>query len=210
MALAAEIVSERWTLLVLRELAFGSSRFNDIHRGVPRISPVLLTRRLRTLEQAGVVQRDDAGGYRLTAAGDAIVPTLDSLAVWGKRWLPANLSDMGGDPDLVMWDLHRRLHLDRLPSVRTTMLFEFSDQPSRKRSRWIVCSQLGADFCTVDPGSQVDLWIATDSRTLTAVWYGHLDLENSIEQGLIAVDGAPDLARRFPTWLRLSRIAHVD
>lgn len=118
LALAAEVVGERWTPLVLRELMLGAHRFNDINRGVPRMSPSLLTRRLRTLQNAGIVDRvrcDRRSEYRLTKAGEALVPVVEALALWGKTWLPATLSAENADPDLVLWDMHRRMAPIRCP-----------------------------------------------------------------------------------------------
>lgn len=107
LALASEIVGERWTPLVLRELMMGGRRFNDIHNGVPRMSPSLLSKRLRTLRTAGVLECHQVAThteYRLTPAGEELLPVIEYLAVWGKRWLPATLSENNADPDLVMWD----------------------------------------------------------------------------------------------------------
>ena len=216
LALAAEIVGERWTPLVLRELILGSRRFNDIHRGVPRMSPSLLSRRLRTLEGAGIVARRRGPGgkaarveYALTEAGEALAPTIESLAVWGKHWLPATLSRDDADPDLVMWDMHRRMNLDRLPEARTVIRFEFTDQPRAKRLRWIVCSPAGAELCIIDPGFDVDLYVASDSRTVTLVWYGDLALGRAVDEGAIEVHGPRALCEAFPSWLHLSRMAEV-
>lgn len=212
LALAAEVVGERWTPLVLRELILGSRRFNDIHRGVPRMSPALLSRRLKTLEGAGIVERrrvEGRGEYRLTEAGAALAPTIESLAVWGKHWLPATLSDDRADPDLVMWDLHRRLHLERLPAARTVIRFELTDQPPTKRLRWIVGNPGGAELCISDPGFEVDLFVATDSRTLVLVWYGDLPLRPAIEEGTIELHGPRHLCEAFPGWLRLNLLAEI-
>jgi DNA-binding HxlR family transcriptional regulator len=209
MALAAEIIGERWTLLILRELILGSSRFNDIHRGVPRISPTLLTQRLRALEAAGIVERRAAGGYGVTEAGAELWPAIETLAVWGKTWLPATLSQNEADPDLIMWDLHRRMDLDRLPPERTTIHFVFTDQPKTKRDRWILCSREGAEFCITDPGFDPDLFVTTDSRTITWVWYGDIPLKAALDEGLILLDGPARLCAAFPSWLRLNLLALV-
>jgi DNA-binding HxlR family transcriptional regulator len=118
LALASEIVGERWTPLVVRELMLGARRFNDIHRGVPRMSPTLLSRRLKTLEKAGIIARRRAEGrseYTLTEAGTELVPAIEALALWGKRWLPATLGIGTADPDLILWDMHRRMATERLP-----------------------------------------------------------------------------------------------
>jgi DNA-binding HxlR family transcriptional regulator len=212
MALAAEIVGERWTPLVLREFVLGSTRFNDIHRGVPRMSPTLLARRLRALEAAGIVERRRAGGhvdYVLTEAGAALGPLIEGLALWGKTWLPATLSAGEADPDLIIWDLHRRMELERLPPGRTTILFSLTDQPKAKRERWILCDQDGAEFCITDPGFEVDLYVTTDSRTIAWVWYGDLPLGEALAEGRIQLDGPRHLCDAFPGWLRLNLLAAV-
>jgi DNA-binding HxlR family transcriptional regulator len=212
MALAAEIVGERWTPLVLRELMLGSTRFNDIHRGVPRMSPTLLARRLRALEAAGIVERRQAGGradYVLTEAGEALGPVVQALAVWGKTWLPATLSAGEGDPDLILWDMQRRMELERLPAGRTTILFTLTDQPKAKRERWLVCGPGGAEFCIVDPGWEPDLYVTTDSRTLAWVWYGDLPLRDALAEGLVRLDGPRRLCDAFPGWLKLNLLAGV-
>jgi DNA-binding HxlR family transcriptional regulator len=210
LALTAELIGERWTFLILRELLLGSSRFNDIHRGVPRISPTLLTQRLRALIAAGIVERNEAGGYEPTDAGAALWPAIESLAVWGKTWLPATLSENEADPDLIVWDLHRRMNLERLPPGRTTILFTFTDQREAKSRRWILCDRDGADFCITDPGVEADLYVTTDSLTITSVWYGDIPLKEALDEGLIQLDGPRRLCAAFPSWLKLNLLAPVE
>jgi len=212
LAMASEVVGERWTPLILRELMLGSRRFNDIHRGVPRMSPSLLSRRLKTLEKAGIVERRREGGrteYLLTAAGEELAPTIQDLAVWGKRWLPATLSRDNTDPDLIMWDMHRRMAIDRMPAACTVLQFDLVDQPEARRYRWIVGSSSGVDLCITDPGYEVDIVVATDSRTLTRVWYGDIPLRKAIADNGIKVHGPRHLREAFPTWLKLSMVADV-
>jgi DNA-binding HxlR family transcriptional regulator len=212
LALASEIVCERWTVLVLRELALGAKRFNDIHRGVPRMSPVLLSRRLKTLQNAGIVERRPYGGragYVLSEAGQALVPAINSLATWSKEWLPATLSDDRADPDLVMWDMHRRMNLDRMPKPRTVIQFAFTDQPAIKRLRWIVGETDTVELCITDPGFDIDLFVETDSRTVTLVWYGDIPLLRAIDDGTIGLHGPRQLCEAFPTWLQLNMLAEV-
>src|SRR5262245_6802716 len=124
-ALTSEIIGERWTPLVLRELILGRTRFNDIHRGLPRMSPTLLVRRLATLEAAGLIGRRPTAPnrfeYVLIEAGQELGPAVVMLAEWGKRWLPATLSKLQADPDLIMWDMHRRMNLDAMPKTRTVL-----------------------------------------------------------------------------------------
>ncbi|MGY6518043.1 MAG: winged helix-turn-helix transcriptional regulator [Lysobacteraceae bacterium] len=210
LAIASELLGERWTPLVLRELMLGATRFNEIHRGVPRMSPSLLSKRLQTLQRSGLIQRrrvDGRHAYTLSEAGRALKPVVEQLAVWSKRWLPATLSDGRDDPDLVMWDMHRRMHLDRLPERRTVMRFEFSDQPTAKQLRWIVGNRTGVELCITDPGLEVDLFVLTTSQVITLVWYGDLPLERSLREGLVKLHGHGRLCRAFPSWLQLSLIA---
>lgn len=212
LAIASEIVGERWTPLVLRELLLGERRFNDIHRGVPRMSPSLLSRRLRTLESAGIVERRPSGGhteYVLTEAGEELGPAIEKLAVWGKQWLPATLSRENADPDLVMWDMHRRIELDRMPRSRTVIQFDLEDQPDARRLRWIVGSKSGVELCITDPGLDVDLFVATDSPTLVRVWYGDSPLHDAIGKGSIRLHGPRRLCEDFPSWLQLNMLADI-
>lgn len=212
LALASEIVGERWTPLVLRELILGSTRFNDIHRGVPRMSPALLSRRLKTLENAGIVERRRSGArmeYVLSEAGAALAPTINSLAIWSKEWLPATLSADRADPDLVMWDMHRRMNLDRMPKPRTVIQFGFTDQPKDKRLRWIVGETNRIELCITDPGFEIDLYVETDSRTVTLVWYGDIPLDRALDEGTIALHGPPRLCDAFPSWLQLNMLSSI-
>lgn len=213
LALASEIVGERWTPLVLRELMMGSRRFNDVHRGVPRMSPALLSRRLRMLAQVGIVERrvvDGHSEYVLTEAGGELAPVLMDLAIWGKRWLPSTLSREDADPDLIMWDMHRRIDRERMPSGRTVVQFSFLDQSAAKRDRWIVSQRGEIDFCIKDPGYEVDLFVETDSRTITWVWYGDIPLSQALADERIALHGPPALCRAFPQWLQLSAMAPYE
>jgi DNA-binding HxlR family transcriptional regulator len=212
LALASEIVGERWTLLVLRELMVGARRFNDIHRGVPRMSPSLLSRRLKTLERAGIIERRQDGGrteYAPSEAGAELMPAIESLAVWGKRWLPATLSQDNADPDLVMWDMHRRIDFERMPAGRTVICFEFTDQPQAKRLRWIVRDGDGVELCIIDPGFDPDVYVTTDSRTITWVWFGDVAIAQALADGRIDLHGPRDLCEAFPSWLGLSLLAGV-
>lgn len=212
LAMASEIVGERWTPLVIRELMLGSRRFNDIHRGVPRMSPSLLSRRLKTLEKAAIIERRWTEGhteYVLTEAGEELVSVIETLAVWGKRWLPATLSRDNADPDLIMWDMHRRMAPERMPESRMVLQFDFADQAPAKRLRWLIGSRSGVELCITDPGLDIDLYVSTDSRTLTLVWYGDVPLDHAIADGGIRLHGPQRLCDAFPSWIKLSMLADV-
>ena len=213
-ARAAEVLTERWTPLVVRELLLGSRQFNDLRRGVPLMSPTLLSQRLKTLQDAGIVERrrSDDGGfeYHLTRAGEELRPIVELIGSWGHRWLEPDFTKDELDPALLMWDMHRRIHLDRIPAKRVVVRFEFSAAPAAKRRWWLVIDGDAVDLCLKNPGYQVDVAVQTDVRTLSLVWLGHLPLEAAMTEGKLSVDGPPALRKDLASWFRLSVFANVD
>lgn len=209
-AKALEVVGERWSLLILRELICGSSRFNQIHRGIPRISPALLSKRLNDLERAGVIAREaESGGYSLTAAGWELRPVIERLGVWGQRWVRGQLSDEDYDPDPVMWDMRRRIDLSLLPANRTCLQFRILGRPEGPRDYWLLGDREGLELCVSDPAHPVDLHVTTDARTLVLVWNGDLPLRAMIEAGRIELHGSTALMKAFPQFLQLNLFAGV-
>lgn len=209
-AKALEVVGERWTPLVLRELMCGSSRFNEIQRGIPRISPSLLAKRLKSLEAAGVITRTgETGAYALTQAGRELRPMIEQLGVWGNRWVRGHLGEDDLDPDLLMWDIRRRIALEKLPPDRICLCFEFAGPPGGNRTYWLAGSREGVELCVTDPGIDVALYILTDVRTLTLVWNGDCDLAARIDDGSIELHGPRRYRQAFPGWLRLGMFAKV-
>ncbi len=209
-AKALEVIGERWTPLILRELICGSSRYSEIQRGVPRISPALLSKRLNDLERAGVIARDrDTGGYALTEAGWELKPVIEKLGVWGQRWVRQELTDSDFDPDLLMWDMRRRIDLKKFPQTRTCLKFVFTDKAEAKRNYWLVGDRKGLELCISEPGYPVDLYITTDTNTMTLVWNGHLSLRRMINDDKIELHGPTKLCRAFPDWLMLNMFAGV-
>jgi DNA-binding HxlR family transcriptional regulator len=214
-AKAAEILTERWTLLVLRELLLGSRRFNDLRKGVPLMSPTLLSKRLKFLEAAGVIERrrarsDKGWEYQPTNAGQELRPVVETLGVWGQRWVRSRLTTDELDPGLLMWDIRRRIDPQQFPARRIVVQFEFSDVAQSKRRWWLVGDKGGVDLCVTDPGFEADLYIFTDIRTMTAVWMGDMTLKYAIESGRMDLDGAPELRRSLRSWLQLSTLAGVQ
>lgn len=209
-AKALEVMGERWSPLILRELICGSSRYSEIHRGIPRISPALLSKRLNDLERAGVIARDaETGGYALTEAGWELRPVIEQLGVWGQRWVRGQLTEEDFDPDPVMWDMRRRIDLERFPATQTCLKFEFEGEPDGKREYWLVGDRTGLELCITDPGYPVDLYITADARTMTLVWNGDLPLQAMIENGRIDLHGPTALVRAFPGWLQLGMFARI-
>lgn len=217
-AKAAEIVAERWTPLVLRELLCGSRRFNDLHRGVPLMSRTLLAMRLEQLEDAGIISsvsrpRGRGREYHVTAAGEELRPLIECLGQWGQRWARAQISRGDLDPGLLMWDIHRRVNLETLPPQRVVVRFDFRGVPVTMRCPrmwWLVLDRPEVDLCLKDPGYPVDIIVSADLRALIRVWMGDARLADAMRAGLIRLEGPRPLVRAFPAWLRLSGFAGVE
>jgi DNA-binding HxlR family transcriptional regulator len=208
-AKAAEILCERWTLLVVRELLLGSRHFNDFHRGLPMMSPALLTKRLRTLEEAGVLVRVPGSRgteYRPTMAGEELRPMVQFAGHWGARWVRSKLTQDELDPGSLMWFVHRHFVRDRLPSRDIVMHLRFTD--ARRLARWwIVVTPHGAELCLDDPGRDVDVFITTDVRTLTQVYLGDIAFTDAVAGGRLVVVGPRELTRDMHRWFARSRFA---
>lgn len=211
-AMAAEVVCSRWTVLVIRELLNGSTRFNDLRRGLARMSPSLLSKRLKELERSGVV-KVIAGGqsgvneYHITDAGLALRPLILALGNWGAQWVEETLPLRNLDPTLLMWDMHRSINADPFPAGRSTIQFVYPELPNTHRDYWLVVDDGVVDICWVDPGFEIDLWVSSPLNVMTAVWMGYISLTSEITAGRIQVDGDPRLARSMPIWLGLSLFA---
>ena len=211
-AMAAEVICARWTPLILRELLCGSTRFNDLRRGVPRMSPTLLSKRLKELEQAGVIETKPTGQagiveYRLTQAGQELRPIIMSLGIWGQRWVETQLSLKNLDPSLLMWDMRRSLDLTPMPPRRCTVQFHYSELPAARQYFWLVIDNRLVDLCPVDPGYEVDLFVETSLRTMTAIWMGLTSVQIELDAGRLELSGDKTLARSMQQWLGLSPFA---
>lgn len=217
-AMASEIFAERWTPLILRELLAGETRFNAIRRGVPLMSRTLLARRLRELEDAGVVETRAIPGargreYRLTTSGQEFQQLVDALGVWGQRWGTAQFQEEHLDVGVLMWNIRRRIDRSRLPGRRVVVRFEFhgvSPQCRKLRTWWLVLEPSDVDLCLKDPGFDVDLVVTADAATMARVWMGEVALTRAIGDRGVRLDGPRELVRAFPGWLLLSHYAEVE
>ncbi len=212
-SMAAEVFCSRWTPLVLRELMAGTTRFNDLRRGVPRMSPALLSKRLKELEKAGIVAVERRGGtvdYSLTPAGMDLREVVMSLGIWGQRWVESQLSLRNLDPTLLMWDMRRNLILQPLPPRKCTIQFQYPELPGAKKNFWLVVDNEVVDLCYFDPGFEIDLLVRSPLRTMTAVWMGLAKLRSEIDSGNIELDGDPAIAGAMQNWLGLSPFAKED
>jgi DNA-binding HxlR family transcriptional regulator len=213
-AIACEVFAHRWTPLILRELFAGARQFNEIRRGLPRISKTTLTQRLRALESAGVVTCEAGGlgrptSYQLTSMGREFAPVIQSLAAWGQRsslrFDPENL-----DPELLMWNIRRRLATERLPAKRTLVRFSFTGLPARvRRARmfWLVIEGGSVELCLKDPGDELDLRVEADLKSFAQLWLGEVDLQALLDSDKVRLRGRSGLVKAFPSWLLLSRFS---
>lgn len=211
-AMAAEVVCSRWTPLVLRELLCGSKRFNDLRRGVPRMSPTLLSKRLKELEQSGVIETRPTGQagiveYHLTEAGHELQSIVMSLGIWGQRWVHSELSLKNLDPSLLMWDMRRSLDVTPMPPKRSTIQFHYPELPSSRQYYWLVIENNSVDVCQVDPGYDVDLFVECSLRTMTMIWMGMTTVQAELDAGRLELSGDRALARSMQRWLGLSPFA---
>jgi len=213
-AVACEVFAERWTPLILRELFAGSLRFSEIRHGMPLISRALLAQRLRRLEDAGVIESRPAGRgreYSVSPSGAELHGVIEQLGAWGQRWIPGRASVENLDSRLLLWNIRRRLALDRLPDRRIVVRFDFRGVPPGRgpATAWLVASRQEVDVCLKDPGHGVDLVVAADLGAFTRVWLGDVSMEQAARARQLGVEGPRELVRAFPRWLPLSHYAGV-
>ncbi len=210
-AMASEILCTRWTPLILREFLAGSARFNELRRGVPAMSPALLSKRLRELEAAGIIRREssDGGGhvYCLTEAGEDLGPLIMQIGQWGQRWVDAEVSLKNLDPSLLMWDMRRNLNVSPLPQGRQVIQFVYPEVVLAKRDWWLVIEDGTVDLCQFDPGFPVDLYVESSLKVMTAIWMGLTSVAAERDAGRLEIDGDGHLARSMQRWLGLSPFA---
>lgn len=213
-AMAAEILCNRWTIVLLRELCAGSTRFNDLRRGVPRMSPALLSTRLKELESHGVLKRTlvqkrpEIFDYRLTKSGEELLPVVEAIGIWGHRWVESDPSLENLDPSLLMWDMRRNLNVEPLPSRRITIQFIYPELPQARQNWWLLIEPThGVDLCSVDPGFDVDLFSRSDLRTMTAIWMGLDTVSKAISDDRLTLTGDREIAKDMQQWLGLSPFA---
>jgi DNA-binding HxlR family transcriptional regulator len=211
-AMAAEVLCTRWTMVLLRELVAGSTRFNDLRRGVPKMSPTLLSQRLKDLQAAGIVERLPVPGsagvwdYSLTPAGRDLRQVVEAFGFWGQKWIESQPSLANLDPSLLMWDMRRNLNPSPLPKRRTVVQLRYRGLAASKRDWWLVIEpDATVDLCSSDPGFDVDLYVTTDLRTMTAIWMGLTSVAAEGER--ITLEGDRDIARTMQAWLGLSPFA---
>ncbi len=212
LAQATQLLCERWTLIIVRELMAGSTRFSEFQRGAPLLSPTLLSTRLKQLVKAGVVEVHDAKTsptYHLTRAGRELRPIIEHLGIWGHRWVGANLSDGDLDAGLLMWDMRRSVDAQIFPRRRVVVQFEYPDAPQGAQDWWLVSESGDIDLCLHDSGFEVDVLIRCSLRTMTEVWTCRRPFNEAVKSHDINVMGDSKLASNLQTWLRSSALARL-
>lgn len=212
-AKAAGIFCERWTALLLRELGAGSMRFSDLQKGVPLMSPSMLSRRLKDLEREGVVERRMDDGrtptYHLTPAGAEFLPLVKELGVWGQRWTRRRLDEDEIDYGLLLWDMERTVRCERLSAGRSVVQLDFIDLPRGQRVWWFVGDGVRTELCLQDPGFEVDLYLAATVPDMIHIWRGDVSVRRALDDGMLETHGAPRVVKALESWLNLSPLAAV-
>jgi DNA-binding HxlR family transcriptional regulator len=210
-AKAMELLDERWTLLVVHELLRGSAHFNDLRRGLPKMSPALLSKRLKSLTRAGVVERSEIDGrtsYSLTPCGQELAGVVDALGTWGIRWI-GELGDDDLDPHLLMWDIRRTISVDAWPRARTVVAFRLAGVARKAAHWWLMVSEGVPDVCDFDPGYDVAATVDSSLLTLTQIWRGDLSWSRAVLNGDVTIHATADARRAVPGWLGQSLAAAV-
>jgi DNA-binding HxlR family transcriptional regulator len=211
-ARASEILADRWTPLIVRELILGSHRFNEIERGLPGISRSLLASRLRDLEAAGVVERlpgaqSNVTEYHLSDAGRALKPVVEALGAWGVRWAFGEPQPEELDAGLLLWKIHQRINRDLLPERRTVVEFDFTGP--RGCRAWLVLEPREVSVCVTPPKFDADLVVRADLALFYRLWLGYIEYAVANRCGDVVVEGPPALVRQLPRWLMWSPMARV-
>jgi DNA-binding HxlR family transcriptional regulator len=211
-ARAAEILADRWTVLIVRELLADVTHFNELERGLPHMSRSLLAARLRRLSKVGVLERRTVEHgkwceYRLTPAGHELQRLVDLLGEWGARWAFGDPRPTELDPIVLLWWMRRRVCFDRIPRRRVVLQFEFLGIP--KRAYWLLIEPTDASVCLKNPGFDIDLIVTADIAAFYRVWLGRSTLAEAVRTGQVHLDGTPGDIRAFPRWFAWSPMADV-
>ena len=206
-AKSLELLGDRWTILVLREVLMGARRYNEIQRGLGDISTALLSKRLKSLCDCGLLVRRTQPGARTsylpTRSALDLQPVLMALGDWGMKWTRNNLTSDDYDVELLMLYLERSVVVDKLPMDRLILHFEFTDL-MEQRTWWLIATEKAVEVCTTDPGLDVDVYLKGPLQALTHVWLGHDSYERAIMAGKLTLHGDVVLTRGIQTWLKCS------
>jgi len=212
-AQALELIGDRWTLLIIRDMLTGTCHFNDLERGLPGISRALLSKRLRQLQDAGLVEKhtNERGrqttAYHLTQPGQALYDVINSLMIWGADWAFGDPSPEQLDPLLLLWWMHNRVRTENLPPERIVIQFDFFGASTE--TYWLVLTQPDVTICLTDPGYEVNLLVTADLATFFKYWLGRIDYDEARRSPNLTIEGIPRYVRAFPDWFARSPAAEA-
>jgi DNA-binding HxlR family transcriptional regulator len=213
-AKALDVVGDRWTLLIVRELLTGMTHFNDLERGLPRISRAVLAQRLRQLQQAGLVTKQvnrshrNSTAYQLTQAGQDLLGVIMSLRVWGETWAFGDPTPEDLDPVLLMWRLQQRVNRDCLPADRIVVQFDF--RCARPATFWLILARDDVSICLTDPGYEINVLVTADLAVFFKLWAGRISYQEALINDDVSVEAIPRLIRAFPEWFGWGATAAVE
>jgi len=210
---ACEVLGEKWTILILRELLMGSTRFNELQRGLSLISPTLLSKRLDFLTAHGLVMKKKIPGqkgfeYFPTQSCMELLPIIQSMGEWGLRWATSSLTQKDYDIELLMLYLQRSIQMDKLPGKETVIRFNFTDV-KKFPDWWLVVSGDKVDACTKDPGKDVDVYFTTTIKIMVEIWMGNTTYRQAQKDGVIKIVGNPQLTSNVTSWMANSVYADL-
>ena len=213
LAQAAQILCERWTLIIVRELIAGSTRYSELKKGVPMMSPTLLSTRLKQLVNAGIITSNRKGLYLLTQAGNELRPIIELFGSWGHRWARSNLDNDDLDASLLMWDMRRTIDPEVFPNNRVVIHFNFFDAATGELDWWLISENEVVDLCHDDKGYDIDIFIQCSLSTMTSVGTCQSTFNDEVKKGKINVYGSTTLTKNLQEWLKsslLSRLGTVN
>lgn len=212
LAQAAQLLCERWTLIIVRELIAGSTRFSELQKGVPLMSPTLLSTRLKHLLKAGVIELGGVRGnhtYNLTQAGKELQPMVELLGAWGHRWARSDLKNGDLDAGLLMWDMRRSVDPSIFPRHRIVVQFEYPDAPKGAKDWWLVSEDGEIDLCLKDHGFDVDVLIKCSLEVMTKIWICEQKFGDAVKAGDIEIKGDTKLVKKIEKWLCSSPLSKL-
>jgi len=212
LAQATQLLCERWTLIVVREFIAGSTRFSELQKGVPTMSPTLLSTRIKQLIKAGVITKHGDKGqysYQLTKAGKELQPIVELLGAWGHKWAQSDLSEGDLDAGLLMWDIRRSVDVSQFPDRKVVVQFEYPDAPKGANLWWLICDKGKVDLCLSDPSFDVDLVLRCSLAVMTAIWTCQAGVNEMIKNRQLTVLGNGALAKKLSAWLQSSVLSKL-
>jgi DNA-binding HxlR family transcriptional regulator len=210
---SADIFGDKWTLLLLREMFLGTTRFGGFQKAIPRMSPSILSKRLKTLEAAEIIIRKSAPTgqateYKLTRSGRELGPIVENMAIWGMRWRKRSIAAQDCDVGGFMWDFHRTLNTESLPDGETVILVQISDRTDLN-TWWVIANGESVDLCPQDPGHEVDVYLTATLANLVALWLGDMSVREAVEAKTVFLDGPRHLINAAQDWMAQSPLVGV-